>query len=142
MALLKGIAEDEMVWIMLGAHVNICFTLATRMRSDRLELVLTINENAGHAINEHLLFDINDYALLLCPTRLCYHLEVKTRKVCSKTLIFNLLVLLTGFEKVNHQLITSTEIRPQHLNQHNSSSSPTLPASILPDPPPHQQLPP
>jgi hypothetical protein len=109
-----------------------------------LELVLTINENAGHAINEHLLFDINDYALLLCPTRLCYHLEVKTRKACSKTLIFNLLVLLTGFGKVNHQLqlMTITEIRPKHVNQHNSNSSPTPPASTSPAPPPHRQLPP
>jgi hypothetical protein len=33
-----------------------------------LELVLTINEKAGHAINEHLLFDINDCALLLWLT--------------------------------------------------------------------------
>jgi hypothetical protein len=112
---------------------------ATQMRSDGLELVLTINENAGHAINEHLLFDINDYALLLCPTRLCYHLEVKTRKACSKTLIFNLLVLLTGFDKVNHHLITLTEIRLKHFNQHNSNSSPTPPASTSPAPPPHQQ---
>jgi hypothetical protein len=38
------------------------------MRSDQLELVLTINEKAGHAINEHLLFDINDCALLLWLT--------------------------------------------------------------------------
>jgi hypothetical protein len=35
----------------------LAFPLATRMRSDGLELVLTINEKAGHAINEHLLFD-------------------------------------------------------------------------------------
>jgi hypothetical protein len=35
---------------------------ATQMRSDGLELVLTINEKAGHAINEHLLSIFNHHS--------------------------------------------------------------------------------
>jgi hypothetical protein len=40
----------EMVWIMMALMSILAFTLAIQMQSDRMELVPTINEKAGHAI--------------------------------------------------------------------------------------------
>jgi hypothetical protein len=73
----------EMVWIIMRLMSIFASSFAIQMRSDWLKLVLTINEKAEHALNEHFLLLSNDHVILLCY-RLCFHINSSTMKVCSK----------------------------------------------------------
>jgi hypothetical protein len=73
----------EMAWNVMRLMSIFAFSLAIQMRSDWLKLVLTINEKAEHALNEHFLLLFNQHVVPLCH-RVCFHIDLTITKVCSK----------------------------------------------------------